>query len=186
MKKIELNRKKVIIALILIILIQSVVYFFVACNKNYIHIDEGYSYGLINYDKIEITDNKDFYNTWHSKDYYNDYLTISSNEAADWSPVYEQQKNDVHPPFYYFMLRIFDSFNTDNFSKWPGIVLNMFIHIGITVFTYLVADRLFKNKWYALGIALIGGLTTATLETIMLTRMYALTALNILIILYCQ
>ena len=105
MKKIELNRKKVIIALILIILIQSVVYFFVACNKNYIHIDEGYSYGLINYDKIEITDNKDFYNTWHSKDYYNDYLTISSNEAADWSPVYEQQKNEMFN-------KLFEWFNT--------------------------------------------------------------------------
>lgn len=184
MQKLELNRKTIIIALVLIILLQSIVYFVVATNKSYIHIDEGYSYGLINYDKLDITGNEDFYNQWHSQEYYNDYLTISEEEKNDWSPVYEQQKNDVHPPFYYFLLRIANSFSIDNFSIWPGIILNIVLHIGITIFTYLIASQLFKNKSYGLAIALVGGLTVATLETILLTRMYALTALGILAITY--
>ncbi len=180
----ELSRKKVIISLVVIILLQSIVYYFVACNKNYIHIDEGYSYGLINYDKLDISWNSDFYNKWHNKDYYTDYLVIDENEAGDWSPVYEQQKNDVHPPFYYFLLRVFTSFNIDSFSKWPGIALNMVIHIGTTIFTYLITSRLFKNKKYGLGIALVSGLTVASFEMVLFTRMYALTALNILIVAY--
>lgn len=182
MKKLELSKKTIIVILALIIVFQSIVYVIVATNKSYIHIDEGYSYGLINYDKVEITNNEDFYNTWHDKEYYNDYITISSEESADWSPVYEQQKNDVHPPFYYFLLRIASSFNLDNFSIWPGIILNIVIHIGITIFTYLIASKLFNNKLYGLGIALVGGLTVASIETILLTRMYALTALGILVI----
>jgi len=184
MKKIELNKKTIIIALALIILLQSIVYFVVATNKSYIHIDEGYSYGLINYDKLDITNNEDFYNQWHDKEYYSDYLTISEEEKYDWSPVYEQQKNDVHPPFYYFLLRIANSFSIGKFTIWPGVILNIVLHIGITIFTYLIASKLFKNKAYGLAIALVGGLTVATLETILLTRMYALTALGILAITY--
>ena len=65
MKKIELNKKTIIISLVLIILLQSIIYFVVAINKSYIHIDEGYSYGLINYDKLDITNNEDFYIQWH-------------------------------------------------------------------------------------------------------------------------
>lgn len=184
MKKFDLNKKMIIAILAIIIVLQSIIYVIVASNKSYIHIDEGYSYGLINYDKVEITDNEDFYDTWHDKEYYEDYLTISSEESKDWSPVYEQQKNDVHPPFYYFLLRIASSFNLDSFSVWPGIILNIIIHMGIAIFTYLIASKLFNNKLYGLGIAFISGLTVASIETTILTRMYALTALGILIITY--
>lgn len=158
--------------------------FLCGMQKSYIHIDEGYSYGLINYDKLDITSNSDFYNTWHTNDYYNDYLTVNSDEKDNWMPVYENQKNDVHPPFYYLLLRAADMFSVDNFSVWPGIILNIIIHIGITIFIYLIGNKLFNNKIYALLIAFVGGLTVASLETVILARMYALTALNITIITY--
>lgn len=158
--------------------------FLFGMQKSYIHIDEGYSYGLINYDKLDITGNDDFYNTWHTKDYYKDYLTVNSDEKDNWMPVYENQKNDVHPPFYYFLLRVANMFSIDNFSVWTGMILNIIIHIGITIFVYLIANKLFKNKIYALIIAFVGGLTVSTLETVILARMYALTALNIAIITY--
>lgn len=180
----KLNNKTIIGILIAIIIVQTICYVFVGMQKSYIHIDEGYSYGLINYDKIDIVNNDDFYNNWHSKEYYSDYLSINSDEAWDWTPVYENQKNDVHPPFYYLLLRIADMFSIDNFSVWPGIIINIIIHIGITIFIYLIANKLFENNIYALLIAFVGGLTVASLETVILTRMYALTALNIVIITY--
>lgn len=180
MEKIKLNKKTIIIALILIILIQTIVYAIVASNKHYIHMDEGYSYGLINYDKLDLSWDEEFYNIWHDSQYYKDYLIVSEEEKLDWTPVYEQQKNDVHPPFYYFLLRIANSFSIGEFSIWPGIILNMIIHIGITIFTYLISSKLFKNKTYGLIMALIGGLTVATFEMVLLTRMYALAALLVL------
>ena len=184
MFKKNLSKKTVILILIGIIAIQTIIYFLVGMQKSYIHIDEGYSYGLINYDKLDITANEDFYNTWHTKDYYNDYLTVNSDEKDNWMPVYENQKNDVHPPFYYLLLRIADMFSIDHFSVWPGIILNIIIHIGITIFIYLIANKLFGNKIYALIVAFAGGLTVSALETVILARMYALTALNIAIITY--
>lgn len=92
--------------IIIFIIIQSIVYIITGCNKKYLHIDEAYSFGLSNYDKIDIQSNDDFFNNWHTKEYYQDFLTLQEDERGDFKPVYENQKNDVHPPLYYLMLRI--------------------------------------------------------------------------------
>ena len=110
------------------------------------HIDEGYSYGLMNYDKVDIMNNEDFYNNWHQNKYYEDYLTISKEEANNFTPVYENQKNDVHPPLFYLLLRCAASFTIDSFSKWTGIGLNLIIFIITSIMIYLIANKIFKNK----------------------------------------
>ena len=69
-------------------------------------MDEAYSLGLASYHRTEIQENEDFYNTWHNKEYYEDYLEVDSDEQNDFSQVYENQKNDVHPPLYYLLLRM--------------------------------------------------------------------------------
>ena len=74
MGKIKNNLNKII--LVLIIILQIILYIFIGTKKEYFHMDEAYSYGLMNYDKIDITNNEDFYNNWHTKDYYIDYLSI--------------------------------------------------------------------------------------------------------------
>ena len=142
MEKLKKHKTKLLLALI--ILIQVVVYVVIGMQKSYIHIDEGYSLGLIHYDKLDISGNEDFYNKWHTKDYYNDYLTISKEEAWDFKPVYENQKNDVHPPLYYFLLRIAESFHLEEFSKWPGIILNIIILALSTIMVYKIGKKLFK------------------------------------------
>ena len=62
-----------IIAVVLII--QTILYVICGINKSYIHMDEAYSIGLTNYDKIDITQNEDFYNNWHNQQYYEDYIS---------------------------------------------------------------------------------------------------------------
>lgn len=49
--------------LAVVILLQSLVYVGAGASKAYIHMDEAYSLALAQYDKIDITDNADFYNT---------------------------------------------------------------------------------------------------------------------------
>lgn len=170
--------------LVLIILLQVVLHVQYGVDKAYLHMDESYSYGLMNYDKIDIMNNEDFYNNWHSSEYYKDYLSISRDEALDFSPVYENQKNDVHPPFYYLLLRIVSSFTIDSFSKWTGITLNIIIFIAISILIYLIANKIFKNKIYAIFLVLVNGFTMAAIDTTVYIRMYALNALNLLIISY--
>lgn len=172
------------ILLVATVLLQVLLHIQYGMDKGYLHMDESYSYGLMNYDKIEIQGNEDFYNNWHKSDYYKDYLSISSEEALDLKPVYENQKNDVHPPFYYLLLRIASSFTIDSFSKWTGITLNIIIFIITSLLIYLVANKIFKNKIYAIFVVLVNGFTLASIDTTVYIRMYALNALNLLIVAY--
>lgn len=179
------NENKLVISLLLVIIALGIVTrIYVGNQKEYLQIDEGYSYGLMNYDQIDLTKKDNLYHNWHSKEYYKDYFSISSEEALNFRPVYENQKNDVHPPFYYLLLRIAASFTIDSFSMWTGIILNIIIFVFSTIFIYLIANRIFKNKIYGLLLALINCFSYASLETTIFIRMYALNALNLLIILY--
>lgn len=180
----ENEKRNVAIILTIILLAQVGLRIYVGSRKEYFHMDEAYSYGNMNYNKPNISDNKDFLNTWHTKQYYLDYFEINKDEIFNLKPIYENQKNDVHPPFYYLLLRIFASFTIDNFSKWTGIILNIIIFIFSFIFVYLISKELFKSKIYALLVCVINGFTIISLESCLYIRMYELCNLNILIITY--
>ena len=183
-----LKKHKVALLLSLAILIQSAIYIAVGTEKQYFHMDEAYSFGLSNYDKVEIGDNEDFYNTWHDGSYYADYLEVDEDERFNFVPVYENQKNDVHPPLYYFFLRLFMEFTPGKITKWGGIVLNIIIYGFITFFTFLIAKRLWQGKPHgeliAIAVAFVSSITLASLTSVVYIRMYALSTLNIAIITY--
>ena len=180
------NREIVIVAIVLII--QTIVFIISGINKSYIHMDEAYSFGLANYNKIEIQENEDFYNIWHSKEYYEDYLTVNENERNNFLPVYENQKNDVHPPLYYLLLRIAMEFYINSYSKWSGIILNIIIYVFITIFMYLIIKKLLEGndeyKEKSAILALISSLTLSSITNVIYIRMYALSTLNIVITTY--
>ncbi len=102
--------------------------------------------------------------------------------------VYENQKNDVHPPLYYLLLRIAMGFRTDSYSKWSGIILNIIIYIFITIFIYLIIKKLLegndKYKEKSAILALISSLTLSSINNAIYIRMYALATLNIVITTY--
>lgn len=181
---IKKQNKIVMVLLIIIIILGIVARIYVGNQKAYLHIDERYSYGLMNYNKVDIIENEDFYDTWHTNKYYEDYLTIGKEELTNFTPIYENQKNDVHPPFYYLLLRISASFCVDSFSKWTGITLNIIIFIFSSIIIYLLANKIFENKLYGLLLVLVNSFVISSFETTMLIRMYALNALNLLIISY--
>lgn len=172
------------ILLIIIIFVQICVSLYIGNKKEYYHMDEAYSYGLMNYHTLSITDDKDFLDKWHTKDYFLDYFSVNSDEISDFKAVYENQKNDVHPPLYYLLLRISSLFTIDTFSKWTGIGLNIIILIIATVFVYIISSKLFKSKALAILTTIINAFSMATLENTIYIRMYALSTLNILIFTY--
>lgn len=177
-------KKKNIVLLTIIICIQIIIQIICGSLKQYYHMDEAYSLGLANYNSVGIQDSADFYDNWHNTEYYEDYLAVQDKDKGNYKPVYENQKNDVHPPFYYLLLRLFMNFNINYFSKWPGIILNIIIYIFITIFTYLTLKRILKNDKASIIIAGISSITMASLTTAIYIRMYALSTLNVLITLY--
>ena len=183
-----MKNKKEIILLVILLIIQTIIFVYVASNKPYLHIDEGYSFGLTNYDKVEIMDNEDFFDTWHTKDYFEDYLAVQEDEKWDFTPVYENQKNDVHPPLYYLLLRICMEFTSGHYTPWPGFVLNIIVYLFVTIFMYLILKELFKDDEYAsiksMVLAFVASITLASISNVIYIRMYALLTLEVLITTY--
>lgn len=182
------DNKKIRILIGIIIIIQTILFIIVGQNKSYLHMDEAYSYGLASYNKTEIQNNEDFYNEWHNKKYYEDYLTVNENEKFMFSQVYDNQKADNHPPLYYLILRIAMGFNIDHYSKWTGIIVNIIIYCFITIFMYLIISKLLtgKNKYKEKSIilAFISSVMLSSLTNVIFIRMYALSTLNIIITTY--
>lgn len=178
--------EKIVISIILII--QTIIFGIVGANKSYIHMDEAYSLGLASYDKVEIQDNEDFYNTWHDGKYYEDYLCVNDDEIGQYKQVYENQKNDVHPPLYYLILRFAMGFHKNSYSKWPGIIINMIIYAFVTIFMYLILNKILKDKYKykekSAIIAMASSLVLASITNVIYIRMYALSTLNVLITTY--
>lgn len=171
--------------LIILIIIQTIIYIITGINKQYLHIDEAFSFGLTHYDKVNIQDNEDFFNNWHEKQYYEEYLSVQKDEIGNYAPVYENQKNDVHPPLYYVFLRIAMELTNGHFSKWTGITLNIIIYAIITIVMYLILQKLFeddKNSNIKSSIlAFMSSIILASISNAVYIRMYALSTLNILI-----
>ena len=176
------------IILISLLIIQTIIYIVVGLNKEYLHIDEVYSFGLANYDKIDIQDNENFFNNWHSKEYYKDYLIVDEDEKGKYLQVYENQKNDVHPPLYYLILRIVMGMNIGKFSKWTGISINIIIYIFITIFMYLILKNILKDEKNcqkkSIILAFVSSITLASVSIAIYIRMYSLLTLEILITTY--
>lgn len=180
------KQEKIILTIIfiLILIVQILAIIYATRNREYYHIDEYYSHGLMQYKRAFIYENEDFIDNWHNKEYYKDYLTIDENEKFDFSKVYENQVEDVHPPIYYFLLRIACTFNIGEFSIWPGTILNIIIFIISSTFLFLIAKEIFKNSYYALLVCFVTGFSLAVIETVMYVRMYELLVLNILMLIY--
>ena len=182
------SKKKEILILIIVIILQTLIYVYVGANRGYLHMDEAYSFGLSNYDKVDIQNNEDFFNEWHNKEYYEDFLVVNEDESGDFKPVYENQVNDVHPPLYYLLLRINMELAKEKFSLWTGIGLNIIIYIFITFFMYLILKKLFKEDNYATEksaiLAFASSVILGSLSNVIYIRMYALLTLEILITTY--
>lgn len=200
--------------LAVIIVVQTVIYVLAGMGKAYIHMDEAYSLALAQYDKVEIQENEDFYNHWHTKEYFQDYLAVQEDERGDFRPVYENQKNDVHPPLYYLLLRMAMEVaatrmnlieanvgeagvkveaSGGEFSKWPGIILNILFAAVNTVLLFKIIMLLIggngegegKNErrkmGWGLGLTLVAALTNAAIGSVVYIRMYELLTLFVLL-----
>lgn len=178
------NKKIFILIFVLILVAQLLFKIYIDCKKEDFFIDEFYSYALMNYKIPFIFNEETFLNTWHSNDYFKDYVVINENEVWDWTPVYTNQIQDVHPPFYYFLLRIFSTFFIGIFSKWPGLILNLIIYVFSAIAFYKVAEKLLKSKWYALIALFTYGFSLFSTENTLYIRMYQLLELELLILTY--
>lgn len=160
--------------------------------------DELYSFGLSNSHSMPfltgLFEGKGEEGTVINQQELWNYITVNEGEAFDYQSVYYNQTQDVHPPLFYFLLHTICSFFPETFSKWMGLILNLFLFAGTLLLLYGIMVKLLEGKKdtgqkrilfshrAGLMAMILYGLSMAGLSELVLIRMYMLASfLNVLL-----
>lgn len=171
-----LKNRKSILDISIYFIFTLLLFFMVFLKSNY-HIDEFFSYNLANHNGISsfiVEDGKE-YNSLN--DIFLEYTSINNENRFSISNVWNNQKNDVHPPLYYLIFNIICSFFPNTFSKWyPGII-NIIAAILTFYFARKILKQLTDNNFIYYIVSIIYIFTTGLLDDVAFFRMYYLAML---------
>lgn len=177
-KTTQLN-KKILIAMIIILALQSLAYIYAGREKPGLNIDEYYTYQLSNGVfgvKDPVENGKIYKNT---NPFFKEFV-VNNENRFDYKEVWENQARDVHPPFYYAIFHTVSSFMPGIFSKWTGIGINIFLALFVTILVYFITKELCSNSRIALIVTLTFALAPSSINNIVFIRMYVLLSIWIL------
>jgi hypothetical protein len=176
------NKFNIVLIIIIIACVGIRIYY--GNQKEGYHIDELYSYTLMNVKGGFLINIPNFSSEWKTKADIIDSLTINKGEALNYKMVYQNQTHDVHPPIYYFLLNTAASFTPNYFTKWSGITLNIVISIISIIMVYIISKELLNDKKWSLLLALLYGFSSSAISLTVFIRMYELFSLNVLLFIY--
>ncbi len=169
----------VLLAIMIIVQLGIFVYYMAEKKQGY-HMDELWSYGLSNsyyqphmYTRFGI-DEWDEYNHWNDGSLFREYLTVGEDERFEYGSVYYNQKNDVHPPLYYYILHTICSFFPGSFSPWYAFSINAVSFVAAQIFLYFCVVKISKNRFAGLAACAWWGFSTGAITCHIYLRMYAL------------
>ena len=171
------------LALIIILLVGNVIYW--GTQKEGFHLDEMLSYeqvGNTDYPKPQYDrPGEPCMDTWHGREYYEDYLVVSPDEAFDIIAFYwSASRNGSHPPLYLVLFGLFISAVSQNhFTKWSGLALNIVFFVLSLIIVYDISKRLLKKEKLALLTVFLSGVSVGMVSISMFIRPYMLLTLFI-------
>lgn len=143
------------------------------------HVDEYYTYGLAN-NRGSIDPVIEDGVPYQGDSVFLNYLSPDDSERFDYSIVWENQANDVHPPLYYILIHTVCSFFPGIFSKWEALSVNLVLLIIVDGLVFLTARQIFRDRWTAFLTMVINGMTLLCVNTILFLRMYMLMTVFVL------
>lgn len=182
MKALIKHKSKIVLYAVL--LLQLLCMFHFGDAKQGYFVDELWSYGLANsYYRPHVYSDEALEGTWVSGDYFRDYLEVLPNQRFKYGSVIFNQKNDAHPPLFYMVLHTISSLFPNTFSKWYGILPNIFYFLISMLLLFRFSKRLLKNEWLALSVIVAYGFSAGAISNVIYIRMYMLLTLWIVALL---
>lgn len=172
------------VALLLIIVLQVSMVFYISCQKQEYHIDEIYSYALSNIYDIADYLNKDFYKNCFSGADFLKFVTVQNGERFAYDKVYWNNTSDAHPPLFYWILHTICSFTPDLFTKWSGLGMNIVLFVAAMVMIYLISCDLISDKAWRMVPLVLYGCSGFAVDTVTFIRMYMLLTVITLLFVY--
>ena len=168
-----------IMILTLIIIVQICFFVSAGISKKGFFVDELWTFGLSNsYYHPHIYSGNEFTSDQYlSPEYFRDYLEVTGDDAFSYGSVMYNQEQDIHPPLFYIVLHTVCSIFKNQFSKWFGIIPNLFYYTVAALALYRLSQKLLKNDYAALAPVIIWGFSTQTVSYAILIRMYMMFAM---------
>ncbi len=121
---------------------------------------------------------------WITSEQFSDYITVEGRDAFNYLSVYFNVKDDNHPPLHFMLLHTVSSLFQGRISPWMGCVVNIVAVIWIMILLYRICNLLApalglgdEKRRLGLMTMLFYGLSTGTLATVLLIRMYGMVTL---------
>lgn len=164
-----------------LLLIQLVAVFWFGTQKQGYHYDEYYSYYSSNVTYALVPTDMEWMDTEGIR---SEFMALEG-EGIGFGMVRLMQSLDVHPPLYYYLLRLVCWLSPGIFSKWQGLAVNILFF----VFSWLTLAAITKeitgsNKKKILAVCTLFGFSPAIFSGIMFIRMYMVLTFACLFILY--
>lgn len=163
-----------VLALMVILAVQGVMMGQFGARKTAYHVDELYTFELANCPHTWFSFREGFMESWVDGAEIRKAMTVDGPGDLDYSIPYRNQKNDVHPPLYYFVIHTVSALFAGHLSKWIGILPNMAFCLLTTVLLYLAGAKLFEKRGPALVAAGWWAWSVGCMSTAVFVRMYAM------------
>lgn len=174
-KKVSEHIIQITLLLLFLTVIARTVYF--ASTKYGLFCDEVFSYGLANsmdYAFLGALSSTTYSESgWVDTNYFADYLICGSDERFCYTQVWENQRQDTLPPFYYAVLHFASSLFPNRYSKGFGLGVNFIFWFLSLALLYRLAKKTLDHR-YALFPCVLWGSTAACINMVTYIRMYAM------------
>lgn len=155
--------------------------------------DELFSYALANNEKpFKFLGDPWSLDTYHSGWLYGSdmraYLQADEGSRFNYGMVYKHQREDVHPPLYYYLLHTVSSLFAGSFSPWLALSVNLAGYAGCLWLLWAIARLLVPAQrggdWAALAVPLVWAALPCTAQNLIFMRMYMLLSFWVLLFAY--
>lgn len=163
------------VLLAIIILVQTLLMCYYADQKSAYHRDEYYSIIQTNgnLSGTRIAYEEDWFDQWHSSEYFRNFTTVQHGERFIFRPAYKTLSKDAHPPFYFMQLHAISSLFPDTFDNRMGAFVNIFWLAAANIMLYLVSRLVLRHKYLALLPCAVWGFSAGAMSCAVLFRPYA-------------
>lgn len=120
---------------------------------------------------------------YDADDVYLTFTTAREGHLFDYRMVWENQSQDVHPPFYYVLIHTVCSLFPGQFSPWFGIGVNLVLFVISALLFYQLALRISGRTPFALFALAAYGFSPGIVNAVLFIRMYMLFTIWVLLLL---
>lgn len=128
---------------------------------------------------------------WITGEQFRDYITVGKKDAFQYLSVYFNVKDDNHPPLHFMLLHTVSSIFRGKACPWMGCAVNLAAAAAVLVLLIKLGRMLAEtlgmeeySRFAGLLCALLYGVSSGAVATVLLIRMYAMLALWCLAFLY--